>query len=542
MPKSAEFDFIVVGAGAAGCVLANRLTASGRHSVLLLEAGGNDSSPWIHIPLGYGKHFSNPKVNWLYQSEADEKTGSRSIVQPRGKVLGGSTSINGLIYMRGQHEDYDRWRDLGNTGWGYADVLPYFRKSEDQQRGADDYHGVGGPLAVSDPPEPHPLCEAYLAAAEECGYRRNPDFNGAAQEGFGYNQWTLRNGLRSSAATAFLRPARRRANLTVITRAHATRVLFSGSRATGVEYLRGGGLNSAMARKEVIAAGGSFNSPQLLQLSGVGPASLLQDLGIRVVADLPGVGMNLQDHYTGRMSYECTEAFTLNDVVNHFGKGLAAALRYLFLRKGPLAMGVTYVTGFIRADAASVTPDIQTSISIFSSDKVGGPLHRFSGFTLAARLLRPESRGSVLIQSTDPLRAPAIRPNYLAAEKDCAVLLAGMKATRRLANTAALRPYILREHDPGPLCTSDADLLEFTRQRGGISYHPVGTCKMGNDDASVVDERLRVLGLEGLRVVDASIMPTLVSGNTYAPTLMIAEKVAEMILHDAKDQGTTFKV
>ncbi len=532
MQKSAEFDFIVVGAGAAGCVLANRLTASGRHSVLLLEAGGKDSSPWIHIPLGYGKHFSNPKVNWLYQSEADEKTGSRRILQPRGKVLGGSSSINGLVYMRGQHEDYDRWRDLGNGGWGYADALPYFRKAEDQQRGADDYHGAGGPLAVSDPPEPHPLCEAYLAAAEECGYRRNPDFNGAVQEGFGYNQWTLRNGRRSSAATAYLRPARRRENLTVITRAHATRILFAGSRATGVEYLRGGNLESAAARKQVIAAGGSFNSPQLLQLSGIGPASLLQGLAIRVVADLPGVGMNLQDHYTGRLNYECTEASTLNDVVNHFGKGLAAALRYLFLRKGPLAMGVTYVTGFIRADPASVTPDIQTSISIFTADNPGGPLHRFSGFALAARLLRPESQGSVLIQSTDPLQPPAIRPNYLASEKDCAVLLAGMKATRRLADTTALRPYIVREHDPGPSCTSDADLLDFLRRRGGISYHPVGTCKMGNDALSVVDERLRVRGLEGLRVVDASIMPTVVSGNTYAPTIMIAEKGAEMILQD----------
>ncbi|MDH3314864.1 MAG: GMC family oxidoreductase N-terminal domain-containing protein [Gammaproteobacteria bacterium] len=532
MQKSAEFDFIVVGAGAAGCVLANRLTASGRHSVLLLEAGGKDSSPWIHIPLGYGKHFSNPKVNWLYKSEADEKTGSRSIAQPRGKVLGGSSSINGLLYIRGQREDYDRWRDLGNAGWSYADVLSYFRKAEDQQRGADDYHGAGGPLAVSDPPEPHPLAEAYLAAAEACGYRRNPDFNGAAQEGFGYNQWTLRNGFRSSAATAYLRPARRRANLTVITHAHATRILFSGSRATGVEYLHGGNLDSAVARQAVIVAGGSFNSPQLLQLSGIGPASLLQGFGVRVVADLPGVGMNLQDHYTGRLNYECTEAFTLNDVVGNFGKGLAAALRYVFLRKGPLTMGASYATGFIRADPASATPDIQTSISLFSADKAGDTLHRFSGFSLAARLLRPESRGSVLIQSTDPLRPPAIRPNYLAAEKDCAVLLAGMKATRRLADTAAMRRYIVREHDPGPSCASDADLLDFLRLRGGIAYHPVGTCKMGNDLSSVVDDRLRVRGLQGLRVVDASIMPTVVSGNTYAPTIMIAEKGAEMILED----------
>ena len=542
MQRIAEFDFIVVGAGAAGCVLANRLTAAERHSVLLLEAGGPDSSPWIHIPLGYGKHFSNPKVNWLYQSEADAKTGGRSIGQPRGKVLGGSSSINGLVYMRGQREDYDRWRDLGNAGWGYADVLPYFRKSEDQSRGADDYHGTGGPLAVSDPSETHPLAEAFLAAAEECGYRRNPDFNGAAQEGFGYNQVTLRNGLRSSAATAYLRPARHRQNLTVITRAHATRILFSGARASGVEYLRGGNLESAVARKEVIAAGGSFNSPQLLQLSGIGPASLLHGLGIRVVADLPGVGINLQDHYTGRLNYECTEAFTLNDVVNHFGKGLAAALRYAFLRKGPLTLGASYATGFIRADPASATPDIQTSISLFSADKAGDPLHRFSGFSLAARMLRPESRGSVLIQSADPLRPPAIRPNYLATEKDCAVLLAGMKATRRLANTVALRRYIVREYDPGPSCASDADLLDFLRRRGGIAYHPVGTCRMGDGASSVVDERLHVRGVQGLRVVDASIMPTLVSGNTFAPTVMIAEKGAEMILHDAQDQGSTSKV
>ena len=528
-----SFDFVVIGAGAAGCVLANRLTASGRHSVLLLEAGGKDSNPWIHIPLGYGKLFTNPKVNWLYTCEPEAATGNRRIAQPRGKVLGGSSSINGLLYIRGQREDYDCWRDLGNAGWGYADVLPYFRKSEDQQRGADEYHGVAGPLSVSDPSEPHPLCDAYLAAADECGYRRNPDFNGATQEGFGYNQWTLRKGFRSSAATGYLRPARRRGNLTVITRAHATRILFSGKRATGVEYLRAGNPGSATARREVIVAGGSFNSPQLLQLSGVGPAALLQGFGIRVVADLPGVGMNLQDHYTGRMIYECTGAFTLNDVVGSFWKGLAAALRYAFLRKGPLTMGASYVTGFVRTDPLAATPDIQTSITLFSADKAGDRLHDFSGFSLAARLLRPESRGSVLIQSTDPLQPPAIRPNYLAAEKDCAVLLAGMKVTRRLAATAAMRRYIVREHDPGSSCTSDADLLDFLRLRGGIAYHPVSTCKMGNDAAAVVDDRLRVRGLDGLRVVDASIMPTLVSGNTHAPTIMIAEKGADMILQDA---------
>jgi choline dehydrogenase len=525
------FDFIVVGAGAAGCVLANRLTASGRHSVLLLEAGGEDSSPWIHIPLGYGKHFTNPAVNWLYASEQQAGAGNRRIAQPRGKVLGGSSSINGLLYIRGQREDYDRWRDAGNAGWGYADVLPYFRKAEDQSRGPDEYHGVGGPLSVSDPGETHPLSDAWLAAAAECGYPSNPDFNGATQEGFGYNQWTMRRGFRSSAATAYLRPARRRANLTIITHAHATRLLFAGTRATGIEYSRGGALESATARREVIVAGGSFNSPQLLQLSGVGPASLLQQFGIGVVADLP-VGMNLQDHYTGRIEYECAGADTLNDVVGSLAKGFVAALRYAFLRKGFLAMGGSYATGFIRADPAAATPDIQTSISLFSADKAGDKLHDFPGITLAARLLRPESRGTVLIQGTDPLKPPAIQPNYLSSEKDCAVLLAGVKAMRRLTDTSALRRYVVREHDPGPACTSDADLMDFLRLRGGIAFHPVGTCKMGGDSSAVVDSRLRLRGLAGLRVVDASIMPTLVSGNTFAPTVMIAEKGADMILED----------
>src|SRR5688572_3401252 len=536
MNTPAAYDFVVIGAGAAGCVLANRLSASGRHSVLQLEAGGEDSSPWIHIPLGYGKHFTNPKVNWLYASEPQAGASNRRIAQPRGKVLGGSTSINGLLYIRGQHEDYDRWRDLGNAGWGYADVLPYFRKSENQQRGADEYHGAEGPLWVSDVSEPHPLCDAYLAAATECGYRHNRDFNGATQEGFGYNQWTLRKGLRSSAATAFLRPARRRGNLRVITRAHATRILFSGKRATGVEYLHNGIRGSATARAEVLVAGGSFNSPQLLQLSGVGPASLSQRFGIGVVADLPGVGMNLQDHYTGRIVYECTEPFTLNDVVGSFPKSVVAALRFAFLRKGYLAMGASYATGFIRADPAAATPDIQTSISPFSADKAGDKLHGFPGFTLSARLLRPESRGSVTIHSADPLAPPAIEPNYLSSEKDCAVLLAGLKATRRLMDTAAMRPYVAREYDPGPACASDTDLMDFLRARGGIAFHPVGTCKMGSDASAVVDERLRVRGLQGLRVVDASIMPTLVSGNTYAPTVMIAEKGADMILEDTAAQ------
>ena len=528
-----EFDFIVVGAGSAGCVLANRLSESGHHSVLLLEAGGEDDDRWIHIPLGYGKHFSNPKVNWLYAAEADEKTASRPIAQPRGKVLGGTSSINGLVYVRGQHEDYDDWRNLGNAGWAYADVLPYFRKAEDNQRGADEYHGVGGPLCVSDPAEPHPLCEAFFAAAESCGYSRNPDFNGAQQAGFGYNQVTQRRGRRCSTAVGYLRPARQRSNLSVATNAHATRILFSGKRATGIEYLRDGARCSAHARREVILAAGAFNSPQLLQLSGIGPANLLRELGIAVVADVPGVGANLQDHYNGRLVFESAEAFTLNDVVGHRWRELREGLRYYLMRKGFLTMAASTATGFVSTDARSSRPDVQIGLVLYSTDKFGDTLHRFSGFTLLVRLLKPESRGTVLLKSADPLDAPVIRPNYLSAPKDGEVLVAGMKIARRLVDAAPLHRYVARAHEPAQPFTHDDEWLQYLRARGGISFHPVGTCRMGADADAVVDERLRVRGIDGLRVVDASIMQTLVSGNTNAPTIMIGEKGAAMILEDA---------
>ena len=532
MQQNPEFDFIVVGAGSAGCVLANRLTASGRHRVLLLEAGGEDDDRWIHIPLGYGKHFSNPKVNWLYQSEADEKTGSRSIAQPRGKVLGGSSSINGLVYVRGQHEDYDDWRNLGNAGWGYADVLPYFRKAEDNQRWANEYHGVGGPLCVSDVSEPHPLCEAFFAAAEDCGFPYNLDCNGATQAGFGYNQVTQRRGRRCSAAVGYLHPARQRSNLTVATDAHATRILLSGKRATGIEYLRGGVRESAQARREVILAAGAFNSPQLMQLSGLGPASHLQALGISVVADMPGVGTNLQDHYNGRLVYECSGACTLNDVVASPMRKLREGLRYFLTRKGFLTLGASSATGFVATDGAA-RPDVQIGLILYSTEKIGTTLHPFSGFSLLVRLLRPESRGTVMIRNADPLEPPAIRPNYLATRNDCEILVAGMKIARRLADADPMRRYIARLHEPAQSFTSDEEWLQHLRAKGGISYHPVGTCRMGSDADAVVDTRLRVRGLAGLRVVDASIMPTLVSGNTNAPTIMIGEKGADMILEDA---------
>jgi len=532
MPE-AEFDFIVVGAGSAGCVLANRLTASGRHSVLLLEAGGEDDDRWIHIPLGYGKHFSNPKVNWLFRSEPDEKTGSRAIAQPRGKVLGGSSSINGTVYVRGQREDYDDWRAAGNAGWGYADVLPYFRRAEDNQRWSNEYHGIGGPLCVSDASDAHPLCEAFLAAADACGYPRNPDCNGATQAGFGYNQVTQRRGRRCSTAVGYLKPARSRSNLSVATNAHATRVLVSGRRATGVEYLQGGTKQAACARAEVILAGGAFGSPQLMQLSGLGPAAHLQALGIPVVADMPGVGANLQDHYNGRLVYECTEPFTLNDVVASPLKKLREGLRYYLTRKGFLTMAASTATGFVATEPGASRPDVQIGIVLYSTEKAGDALHPFSGFTLLVRLLRPESRGTVMAKSADPLADPAIRPNYLATARDCEILVAGMKLTRRLVEAEPLRGYAARAHEPERLPAHDEEWLQYLRARGGISYHPVGTCRMGSDADAVVDERLRVHGMGGLRVVDASIMPTLVSGNTNAPTIMIGEKGADLILEDA---------
>src|SRR5688572_24608973 len=530
--SEAGFDYIVVGAGSAGCVLANRLTESGEHRVLLLEAGGEDDDRWIHIPLGYGKHFRNPKVNWLFASEPDEKTGSRAIGQPRGKVLGGTSSINGMVYVRGQHEDYEEWLDLGNAGWGYADVLPYFKKAEDNQRGANEYHGVGGPLTVSDPVDKHAMCEAFFDAAQSCGYPRNDDINGASQMGFGYNQLTQRRGRRCSTAVAYLRPARSRSNLTIATDAHATRILFSGKRAVGLEYLSGGTRHTAHARREVILAAGAFGSPQLMQLSGLGPASLLREHGIPLVADMAGVGANLQDHYNGRLVFECTEACTLNDVVrNPFAK-VREGLKYFLARKGFLTMGASTATGFVATDGGA-RPDVQIGIVLYSTDKFGDTLHPFSGFTILVRLLKPESRGSVQIRSADPLAPPAIRPNYLATAKDCDTLVAGMKISQQLVDVPSMKRYAARAHEPDRAFTSDDEWLAYLRNRGGISYHPVGTCRMGQDEGAVVDERLRVRGFESLRVVDASIMPTLISGNTNAPTIMIGEKGADMILEDA---------
>ena len=536
--ESATFDYIIVGAGSAGCVLANRLTASGRHRVLLLEAGGRDRNIWIHIPLGYGKLFSNPKVNWLYSTEPEPELNNRRVIQPRGKVLGGSSSINGLLYIRGQHEDYDHWRQLGNAGWAFADVLPYFRRAEDQERGGDDLHGVGGHLKVSDVCEPHPLCEAFIAAAQQSGFPRNDDFNGPTQEGAGYFQLTARNGRRWSTAVGYLKEARRRPNLAVVPNALATRVLFSGRRAIGVEYRQGETTHTAHANAEVIVSGGAFNSPQLLQLSGLGPAKILRELGIGVVADMPGVGADLQDHLQIRMLYRCTEPITMNDVINHWRHRYAAGLRYLLSRKGLLTIGAGYAGAFLRTRPDLATPDVQFHFLIFSADAAGATLHPFPGFMASVCQLRPDSRGFVRVKSSDPSVPPAIQPRYLSARTDCDCVTDGMKLLRRVMNQPVMRKYIAEERAPGPNCASDAELLAFARETGTTVYHPTSTCRMGSDPNAVVDERLRVRGLERLRVIDASIMPTVVSGNTNAAAVMIGEKGADMVLGGrARERG-----
>jgi len=527
------FDYIVVGAGSAGCVLANRLTESGRNRVLLLEAGPNNRHPWLHIPIGYGRLFTNPRYNWCYETEPQEHCHGRNVIAPRGKVLGGSSSINGLIYIRGQPEDFDHWRQLGNVGWSFDDVLPYFRKAEDNERGADALHGKGGPLAVSNARNSHPLADAYVEAAVAAGYPRNGDFNGPTQEGAGYYQTTTRGGWRCSTAVGYLKPVRNRANLQVVSEALATRILFEGRRAVGIEYKVGGETRTARANAEVLLSSGAFNSPQLMQLSGLGPAELLQSFGIPVVADMPGVGDALNDHFAGRILVRVNTP-TLNDAVRTWGGKIAAGLRYGLSRRGYLTVGAIMAGCFLRAHPASATPDVQCSIAPYSADKIGGDLHPFSGATGICTLLRPESRGWVRIKSADPAAPPAIHPNYLATARDRETLVEGLKALRRIFQTDPLARYVEAEIDPGKDCTSDDEILDFIRRRGSTTYHPVSTCRMGQDATAVVDERLRVRGIAGLRVIDASIMPTVPSGNTNAASIMIGEKGADMVMEDAR--------
>jgi choline dehydrogenase len=523
-----EADFIVVGAGSAGCAVAARLSEDAATRVLLLEAGGEDRNRWIHIPLGFGKTFADPSVNWCYETEPDPGAADRRVFWPRGKVLGGSSSINGMVYIRGQAEDFDHWRQLGNTGWSFDDVLPYFRRSEHQVRGADGFHGSGGPLCVSDVAH-HPICEAFIAAATGLGFPRNDDFNGTSQDGAGYHQTTTRNGKRCSTAVGYLRPAMQRANLNVVTGALTEKILFEGRRAVGVSFRRHGELCTARAARELILCGGAVNSPQLLMLSGIGPQDHVAGFGIPLVHHLPGVGQSLQDHYSAAIKLRCKLPITVNDVMLSNARKLKAGLEYYMFHRGPLSMISSPAALFARTRSELASPDIKCSISPFSAERPQDGLHRFSGFTMIAYQLRPESRGEIKLKSPDPFDAPAVYPNYLATETDRRTIVAGLKLCRQILATPHMQSFIAAEFQPGSSVESDEELLNYARRRGGTVYHPTSTCKMGNDPMAVVDAELRVHGVDGLRVADASVMPTVVSGNTNAATIMIGEKAGDMI-------------
>jgi choline dehydrogenase len=529
------YDFIIVGAGSCGAALAGRLTEDSGTRVLLLEAGPADRSVWIHLPIGYGKTMWSPRYNWRFETDPEPGMHGRRMYWPRGKTLGGSSSINGLIYIRGQREDYDRWAALGNEGWGWNDVLPYFVRSEGNQRGDSAFHGADGPLKVSDVGATHELIEAFIDGAAQTGVPRTDDFNGASQEGAGYYQLTTHRGWRCSTAQAYLKPARRRPNLRIETEAHATRLLCEGQRVVGVQYMQGGVAKTAHCRAEVLLCAGAIQSPQLLQLSGIGPGALLSRFGIPVVKELAGVGENLQDHLQVRLYYECTRPITTNDQLNSLFGQARIGLQWLISRSGPLAVGINQGGCFMRAlkDAdgrpVAATPDIQFHVSTLSADMAGGKVHPFSGFTLSICQLRPESRGHVRIRSTDPFEPPSMQPNYLSTDLDRRTTVAGVRAAREIAATPAMRPYVKREHKPGPDAGDDAALLEYCRSSGQTIFHPSGTAKMGRDALAVVDARLRVHGVGGLRVVDCSVMPTLVSGNTNAPAVMMAEKAVDLI-------------
>jgi choline dehydrogenase len=517
------YDYIIVGAGSAGCVLANRLSEDPSIKVLLLEAGGPDKQKEIHIPAAFSKLFKGP-CDWAYYTEPEAQMGNRNLYWPRGKVLGGSSSLNAMIYIRGQRHDYDQWRDLGNPGWGYADVLPYFRKSEDQERGASEYHGAGGPLRVSDLRSPNPLSEAFVEAAVQSGFTRNPDFNGSSQEGFGLYQVTQNQGQRHSAADAFLRPALRRPNLTVLTDVLAFDIVFEGKRAALVSFQRGERSQQERAGREIILCAGAIGSPHLLMLSGIGPADHLRRLDVPVLCDLPGVGANLQDHPAVVIASECTEPISLASA-----ESLPNLLRYISMKRGPLTSNVGEGGGFIKTSSALPAPNMQYHFAPGYFVEHGFQQIKEHGYTVGPTLLHPYSRGSITLRSSNPLDAPAIRANYFADDRDVQAMVEGLKIARNLLAANAFSKYRKRELIPGPEAKDDTALRAHMAKYGETLYHPCGTCKMGQDSAAVVDAELRVRGVEGLRVVDASIMPTVPGGNTNAPTIMIAEKAADMI-------------
>ncbi len=533
-PIPATYDYVVVGGGSAGAVLAARLSEDGRYSVLLLEAGPRDWNPWIHLPIGYGKTMFHPTLNWGFYTEPEPHMAGRRIYWPRGRVLGGCSAINGHIYIRGQSEDYDGWAARGNPGWAWADVLPYFVKAEANVRGASGLHGADGPLSVSDVGTRHELIEAIIAGAESLGVPRTEDFNGPLQEGVGYYQLTTRRGLRCSSAVAYLKPARRRANLRVETGARACRILLSGQQARGVEYRQGGCLRTVHAAREVVLAAGAIHSPQLLELSGIGDQVRLAAQGIPVVQHLPGVGENLQDHLQLRLLYKVSRPITTNDDLRTLHGKARIGLQWLFRRSGPLAVGINQGGLFTRVLPESARPDIQFHFGTISAEMAGAQPHPWSGCTFSVCQLRPESRGSIHLNSADPEVAPRIQANYLEAEIDRRTAVAGLRFARQLAASKPLGAYLQEEYRPGAATADDEALLQFAREHGATIFHPVGTCAMGQGSGAVVDHRLRVHGLAGLRVADASVMPTLVSGNTNAPAIMIGEKAADLILQDAR--------